>query len=53
MLKMSELSPAVCGLLNELWPKYLDTSVYQLVNGAIPETTKLLELQWDHSALIP
>ncbi|KZP16899.1 NAD-aldehyde dehydrogenase [Athelia psychrophila] len=48
VLKMSELAPAVCALVNELWPKYMDTSVYQLVNGAIPETTELLRLQWDH-----
>ena len=50
---MSELAPAVCALVNELWPKYMDTSVYQLVNGAIPETTELLKLQWDHSASLP
>lgn len=53
VLKMSEMAPAVCALVNELWPKYMDTTVYQLVNGAIPETTELLALQWDHSAPLP
>ncbi|KAH9996726.1 NAD-aldehyde dehydrogenase [Russula compacta] len=47
-LKPSELTPAFSALLAELFPKYLDSELYTVVNGAIPETTKILELQWDH-----
>ncbi|KAF9495149.1 ALDH-like protein [Pleurotus eryngii] len=32
----------------ELIPKCLDRDLVRVVNGAIPETTRLLELQWDH-----
>jgi len=32
----------------ELVPKYLDQDVVRVVLGAVPETTKLLELPWDH-----
>ncbi|EGO03972.1 hypothetical protein SERLA73DRAFT_175681 [Serpula lacrymans var. lacrymans S7.3] len=48
VIKPSELSPAVSGLFAELVPKYLDPDVARVVNGAIPETTKLLEYPWDH-----
>ncbi|KAJ8516845.1 hypothetical protein ONZ45_g5915 [Pleurotus djamor] len=48
VVKPSENTPAVSSLLAELVPKYLDQDLVRVVNGAIPETTKLLELQWDH-----
>ncbi|KAJ7631341.1 NAD-aldehyde dehydrogenase [Mycena polygramma] len=48
VLKPSEMCPATAALLNELLPKYLDPSLVRIVNGAIPETTKLLDLPWDH-----
>ncbi|KAG6829108.1 hypothetical protein H0H92_005650 [Tricholoma furcatifolium] len=48
VIKPSESTPAVSGLLAELVPKYLDTSLVRIVNGAVAEATKLLELQWDH-----
>ncbi|KAF5379237.1 hypothetical protein D9615_006047 [Tricholomella constricta] len=48
VLKPSELTPATSSLLAELIPKYLDSDLVRVVNGAIPETTKLLSLQWDH-----
>ncbi|KAI0319244.1 NAD-aldehyde dehydrogenase [Amylostereum chailletii] len=48
VIKPSELCPAFSALLAELVPQYLDNDLYRVVNGAIPETTKLLELQWDH-----
>ncbi|KAI0064309.1 NAD-aldehyde dehydrogenase [Artomyces pyxidatus] len=48
VMKPSELTPAFSALLAELVPKYLDPEMYVVVNGAVPETTKLLELQWDH-----
>ncbi|KAG6374211.1 aldehyde dehydrogenase [Boletus reticuloceps] len=47
-IKPSEVSPHLSQLISDLLPKYLDPSAYQIVNGAVPETTKLLELQWDH-----
>lgn len=47
-IKPSENTPAVSSLLAELVPKYLDQDLVRVVNGSIPETTKLLELQWDH-----
>ncbi|KAF8556817.1 aldehyde dehydrogenase [Imleria badia] len=48
VLKPSELSPATSGLIAELVPKYMDPDVVRVVLGAVPETTKLLELPWDH-----
>ncbi|KAI0956945.1 hypothetical protein AcW1_005500 [Taiwanofungus camphoratus] len=48
LMKPSELVPTVTGLLVELVPQYLDPECYRLVNGGIPETTKILELPWDH-----
>ncbi|TDL22725.1 NAD-aldehyde dehydrogenase [Rickenella mellea] len=49
VLKPSELSVHTSALFAELFPKYLDNDLFRVVNGAIPETSKLLELQWDHS----
>ncbi|KAG9038253.1 hypothetical protein FRB95_002214 [Tulasnella sp. JGI-2019a] len=48
VIKMSDLTPATSGLLAELWPQYMDTEFTRIVNGGIPETTALLDLQWDH-----
>ncbi|KAJ7137790.1 NAD-dependent aldehyde dehydrogenase [Mycena epipterygia] len=48
VLKPSELCPVFASLLTELIAKYLDPSLIRVVNGAIPETTKLLDLPWDH-----
>jgi aldehyde dehydrogenase (NAD+) len=41
ILKPSELSTAVSTLISELVPKYLDKELYQVVNGAVPETTRV------------
>ncbi|KZP08657.1 ALDH-like protein [Athelia psychrophila] len=49
LLKPSELTSAVSQLLADLVPKYIDADVFRVVNGAIPETSKILELQWDHT----
>ncbi|KAK2461146.1 hypothetical protein APHAL10511_006673 [Amanita phalloides] len=48
VLKPSESSKAVSALLAELIPKYVDPDLVRVVNGAVPETTRLLELRWDH-----
>ncbi|KAF8221246.1 NAD-aldehyde dehydrogenase [Tricholoma matsutake] len=47
LLKPSESAPATAALLAELMPKYMDMDLVRIVNGAIPQTTKLLSLQWD------
>lgn len=41
VVKPSELSPSVSALLTELIPKYLDPEMYHVVNGAVPETSKV------------
>lgn len=48
VVKPSELSSAVSGLLADLFPRYLDPVAYVLVQGAVPETTRLLEFRWGH-----
>ena len=48
ILKPSELSAHSSKILTELFDKYLDTSAYMVVNGAVAETTLLLESKWDH-----
>ncbi|KII92978.1 hypothetical protein PLICRDRAFT_155932 [Plicaturopsis crispa FD-325 SS-3] len=48
VVKPSEVAPASAQLLAELFPKYLDTFAFAIVNGGVPETTRLLEMQWDH-----
>ncbi|KZW03618.1 NAD-aldehyde dehydrogenase [Exidia glandulosa HHB12029] len=47
-IKPSEMTPATAALVTELMPKYLDSRFYTVINGAVPETTALLDLQWDH-----
>lgn len=46
--KPSEITPNLAQLFAELLPKYLDADAYAIVNGAVAETTKLLELKWAH-----
>ncbi|KAF5376651.1 hypothetical protein D9615_007812 [Tricholomella constricta] len=48
VIKASEVAPNYATLLARLLPQYLDQSAYRVVLGAVPEITKLLELQWDH-----
>ncbi|KAL1725747.1 Aldehyde/histidinol dehydrogenase [Schizophyllum commune] len=48
VLKPSEHTPAASALYAELFPKYLDTEAYAVVNGAVSETALLLDLKWDH-----
>ncbi|CAN1168890.1 Aldehyde dehydrogenase family 3 member I1, chloroplastic [Linum perenne] len=47
VLKPSEIAPATSSLLSKLLPEYLDESAVTVIEGAIPETTALLEQQWD------
>ncbi|KAK9718735.1 hypothetical protein K7432_005280 [Basidiobolus ranarum] len=48
ILKPSEVSGNTAKLLAELIPKYLDSRAYRVMNGAVEETTVLLEHQFDH-----
>lgn len=48
VLKPSELAPHVSHVLARLVPRYLDAEAVQVVEGAVPETTELLEQRFDH-----
>ncbi|WP_035844985.1 aldehyde dehydrogenase family protein [Kitasatospora azatica] len=48
VLKPSELAPATSAAIAELLPRYLDPQAVAVVEGAVPETTALLEQRFDH-----
>jgi acyl-CoA reductase-like NAD-dependent aldehyde dehydrogenase len=48
VIKPSEVAPATANVMARLVPEYLDRSGFSVVLGAAPETTALLEEQWDH-----
>ncbi|MFJ6748946.1 MULTISPECIES: aldehyde dehydrogenase family protein [unclassified Streptomyces] len=48
VVKPSELAPATSAALARLLPQYLDQDAVAVVEGAIPETTALLEQRFDH-----
>jgi len=48
VLKPSEITPHVSAALAKLVPRYLDPSCVALVEGAVAETTALLEQRFDH-----
>jgi len=48
VIKPSELNPETSALIAQLVPKYLDKDCFEVVEGAIDETTVLLEQQFDH-----
>ncbi|MDJ0465636.1 aldehyde dehydrogenase family protein [Streptomyces sp. H27-C3] len=48
VVKPSELAPATSATLARLLPEYLDTDAFGVVEGAVPETTALLEQHFDH-----
>ncbi|KAG2017283.1 aldehyde dehydrogenase, variant 2 [Coprinopsis cinerea AmutBmut pab1-1] len=48
VIKPSEMVPRFSALLADLVPKYLDSAAYRVVQGAVPEITRLIELKWDH-----
>ena len=47
VLKPSEIAPASASLLAKLVANYLDSSCIKVVEGAVPETSALLEQKWD------
>jgi aldehyde dehydrogenase (NAD+) len=48
VLKPSELAPATSEVTARLVPEYLDSECIKVVEGAVAETTALLDLAWDH-----
>ena len=47
VLKPSEIAAACSAVAAKLTPKYFDPRVVAVVEGAVPETTALLEEKWD------
>eukprot|EP00850_Spirogloea_muscicola_P022133 SM000278S10020 [mRNA] locus=s278:107329:110207:- [translate_table: standard] len=47
VLKPSEVSPSTSAILAKLIPEYLDQDAIHVVEGGVPETSALLEQQWD------
>ncbi|KAJ6807239.1 aldehyde dehydrogenase family 3 member H1-like [Iris pallida] len=47
VLKPSEIAPATSSLFTRILPDYVDTSCIRVVEGAVAETTALLEQKWD------
>ncbi|WP_042424264.1 aldehyde dehydrogenase family protein [Streptacidiphilus anmyonensis] len=47
VLKPSEISAACAQVTAEMVPRHLDPQAFAVVQGAIPETTALLEQHWD------
>jgi len=48
VIKPSELAPATSAIIARLIPEYLDPDCVKVVEGAVPETTALLNLSFDH-----
>jgi aldehyde dehydrogenase (NAD+) len=46
--KPSELAPACSAAIARLLPCYVDPDAVAIVEGAVEETTELLEQRWDH-----
>lgn len=47
VLKPSEIAPASSSLLANLLGRYMDNSSVRVVEGAVDETTALLQQKWD------
>jgi len=47
ILKPSESSPHAAAVMQKIIAEYLDPSCYACVQGAVPETTALLDQKWD------
>ena len=48
VMKPSEISRHTSAALAAILPRYLDADAFAVVEGAIPETTELLEQRFDH-----
>ncbi|KAJ3671640.1 hypothetical protein LUZ60_007719 [Juncus effusus] len=47
VLKPSEIAPTMSALFAKILPDYVDNSCIKVVEGAVTETTALLEQKWD------
>lgn len=47
VLKPSEIAPATSSLLKKVLSEYVDSSAIRVVEGAVKETSALLEQRWD------
>lgn len=47
VLKPSEIAPATSSMLAKLLEEYMDNSAIRVVEGAVAETSALLEQKWD------
>ena len=47
VLKPSENAPHAAAVMQDIFAKSLDSSCFKVIQGAIPETTRLLEQKWD------
>ena len=48
VLKPSEVAPHTSAMIAKLVPRYLDPTCVEVVEGAVEETTELLEQRFDH-----
>lgn len=48
VIKPSEVAGATADLIARLMPEYMDDRAFSVVLGGVPETTALLEQEWDH-----
>lgn len=48
LIKPSEVAPATSRVLAKLVPQYLDDRAVRVIEGGIPETSKILEQRFDH-----
>ncbi|CAO3596680.1 unnamed protein product [Absidia cylindrospora] len=48
IIKPSEISMYTSALLTELFPRYMDSNMYRIVNGGVDESTALLTHHFDH-----
>ena len=48
ILKPSEVTPHTSAMIAKLLPRYLDPTCFEVIEGGVKETTKLLEERFDH-----
>jgi len=48
VIKPSEVAGATAEVIARLVPEYMDRNAFSVVLGGVPETTVLLEQEWDH-----
>jgi aldehyde dehydrogenase (NAD+) len=48
VIKPSDVGPATADVIVRFLPEYLDRDAFSVVLGGVPETTALLQQQWDH-----